>query len=288
MSGGPSMWWCRHPRRTEPKAAPMTEFHPVPEPRGTLTHVNCVVSAPLGYRPLHLDLHVPPGDGPFPVVLWIHGGGWMTGSRVWTVDQRFHERMVARGYAVADVDYRLAMEATWPAQQADVDAAVRWLRHHATALRLDPDRFAVLGESAGGQIAAVAALTGTGDTAIQAAIIWYGPADLAGLRRQEDPLEFPAILLGGPVAERQAVARLASPLHNVHRAAPPFLLVHGTEDEIVPFAEAAGFAGALRAQGVRCDVIPVQGARHVFAGAAVEVGTLTEAGADFLDDVLGR
>ena len=103
----------------------MTDFHPLPEPRKTLTHANCVVSTPLGYRPLHLDLHVPPGDGPFPVVLWIHGGGWITGSRAWTVDQRFHERMVARGYAVADVDYRLALEATYPAQQADIDAAVR-------------------------------------------------------------------------------------------------------------------------------------------------------------------
>ncbi|WP_327003700.1 alpha/beta hydrolase [Dactylosporangium sp. NBC_01737] len=264
----------------------MTDFHPLPEPRATLTHANCVVSTPVGYRPLHLDLHVPPGDGPFPVLLWIHGGGWLTGSRVWTVDQRFHERMVARGYAVADVDYRLVLEATYPAQQADIDAAVRWLRHHAAALRIDPGRFAVLGESAGGQLAAIAALTGTGDTAIQAAVIWYGPADLAGLREQHDPFTAPAILLGGPIAERAAFARLASPLHNIHPEAPPFLLVHGTEDETVPFAEAAGFAEALRAQGVRCDVLTVEGAGHVFTGAAVEVGTLTEAGADFLDDVL--
>jgi acetyl esterase/lipase len=266
----------------------MTEFHPVPEPRKTLTHAGCVVSTPLGYRPLQLDLHVPPGDGPFPVVLWLHGGGWMTGSRVWTVDQQFHERMLSRGYAVADVDYRLALEAVYPAQQADVDAAVRWLRHHAETLRLDPDRFAVLGESAGGQIAAISALTGTGDTAIQAAVIWYGPVDLSTLREQDDPFAFPALLLGGPVGERTAFARLASPLHNVHPDAPPFLLVHGTEDDIVPFAEAVSFAEALRAQGVRCDLLPVQGAGHVFAGASVEVGTLTEAGADFLDDVFNR
>jgi acetyl esterase/lipase len=262
------------------------EFQAVPGPRATLTHANCVVSTPLGYRPLHLDLHVPPGDGPFPVLLWIHGGGWMTGSRVWTVDQQFHERMLARGYAVADVDYRLALEAVWPAQQADIDAAVRWLRHHAVALRIDPDRFAVLGESAGGQLAAIAALTGTGDSAIQAVILWYGPADLSNRRDQDDPFEFPAVLLGGPLAERTALARLASPLHNIHAGAPPFLLVHGTEDETVPFAEAVGFAEALRAQGVRCDVLPVEGAGHVFTGATVEVGTLTEAGADFLDDVL--
>ncbi|WP_433384511.1 alpha/beta hydrolase fold domain-containing protein [Actinoplanes sp. CA-142083] len=266
----------------------MTDLHPIPEPRKTLTHANCVVSTPLGYRPLHLDLHVPPGEGPFPVVLWVHGGGWMTGSRVWTVDQRFHERMVARGYAVADVDYRLAREATYPAQQADIEAAIRWLRHHAGALRIDPERFAVLGESAGGQLAAVAALTGSGDTAIQAVIIWYGPADLSTLRNQDDPFTAPAILLGGPLAERTAFARLASPLHHIHPDAPPFQLVHGTEDKIVPFAEATGFAEALRAQGVRCDLLPIEGAGHVFEGASVEVGTLTEAGIDFLDDVLIR
>ncbi len=266
----------------------MTEPHPVPEPRKTLTHANCVVSTPLGYRPLHLDLHVPPGDGPFPVLLWIHGGGWMTGSRVWTVDQRFHERMVARGYAVADVDYRLALEATYPAQQADIDAAVRWLRHHAAALRIDPGRVAALGESAGGQLAAMAGLTGTGDTAIQAVILWYGPADLSGFPDRDDPFTGPAFLLGGPPAERLAFARLASPLFNIHPDAPPFLLVHGTEDELVPFAEAVAFAEALRARGVRCDLLPVEGAGHVFTGASVEVGTLTEAGADFLDDVLAR
>jgi acetyl esterase/lipase len=266
----------------------MTDLQPLPEPRKTLTHANCVVSAPLGYRPLLLDLHVPPGDGPFPVVLWIHGGGWLTGSRVWTVDQRFHERMIARGYAVADVDYRLALEATYPAQQADIDAAIRWLRHHCDALRIDPGRFAVLGESAGGQLAAIAGLTGAGDTAIQAVVTWYGPADLSTLRNQDDPFTGPALLLGGPLSERTAFAKLASPLHNIHPEAPPFLLVHGTEDEIVPFAEAAGFAEALRALGVRCDLLPVEGAGHVFAGASVDVGTLTEAGADFLDSVFAR
>jgi len=266
----------------------VVDLHPVPEARATLTHANCVVSTPLGYRPLHLDLHVPAGDGPFPVVLWIHGGGWMSGSRVWTVDDRFHERLVARGYAVADVDYRLALEATYPAQQADIDAAIRWLRHHAAALRIDPGRFAALGESAGGQLAAIAGLAGAGDTAIQAVILWYGPADLANRPNPDDPFTNLALLLGGPLSERTGLARLASPTHHIHPDGPPFQLVHGTADEIVPFAEAVGFAEALRAQGVRCDVLPVEGAGHVFAGASVEVGALTEAGADFLDDVFGR
>ena len=89
---------------------------------------------------------------------------------------------------------------------------------------------------------------------------------------------------------RSASSRDGRPrrVNNIHPDAPPFLLVHGTEDETVPFADAVGFAEALRAHGVRCDVLPVEGAGHVFTGASVEVGTLTEAGADFLDDVFNR
>lgn len=264
----------------------MTGFMPLPEHRPTRTHAGCVVSDPLGYRPLQLDLHIPPGPGPFPVLLWLHGGGWMTGSRVWTVDPRFHERMVARGYAVADVDYRLAMETTYPGQQADIDAAIRWLRHHAAALRLDPDRFAALGESAGGQLAGIAGLTGEGDTALQAVILWCAPVDLVSLPDQRDPFSYPAILFGGPVGERAGLARLASPIHNIGAEAPPFLLVHGTDDQTVPFGEAVRFADAMRAAGHRADLLTVEGAGHVFRGASIEIGELTEASADFLDETL--
>jgi acetyl esterase/lipase len=261
---------------------------PPPAPRPTVSYANCTVSVIAGYRPLHLDLHVPPGDGPFPTVLWIHGGGWTEGSRVWLPDTiapfGLHERLVARGYAVADVDYRLAREAQYPAQLVDVQAAIRWLRVFSGELKLDPARFATLGESAGGHLAAMAALTGEGETAIQAVVDWYGASDL-DFRNLDDVTTAPAMLLGGPVGERLDFARWASPRHRVHAGAPPFLLMHGVEDVVVPYEQSVAMAQALRAQGVRADVYPVEGAGHCFEGCP-EIGKLLDASIDFLDDVL--
>ncbi|HEX6871037.1 MAG TPA: alpha/beta hydrolase [Micromonosporaceae bacterium] len=268
----------------------MEHFLPPPSPRPTITHPNCTVATPVGYRPLHLDLHLPGGPGPFPVILWIHGGGWQEGSRLWLPDSiepyGFHDRAVGRGYAVADVDYRLASEAPYPAQLADVQAAIRWLRHYASRLRLDPHRFATLGESAGGHLAAMAGLTGTGDTAIGAVVNWYGAADL-DFRDASDPHTAPAMLLGGPIEERRDYARWASPVHRAHPGAPPFLNVHGTADSIVPFSQSERLAEALRAHGVRCDLLPVAGAEHCFVGHP-DIAALIEASLDFLDEVLGQ
>lgn len=264
------------------------EFMPVPPPRPTITYANCTVSAPAGFRPLHLDLHLPEAEGPFPVVLWVHGGGWQEGSRTGmpeTVEPfGFHERFLARGYAVADVDYRLYGEAPYPAQLLDVQSAVRWLRHHATELRLDTSRFATLGESAGGHLAAMAGLAGDGATAIQAVVNWYGATDLLDVRDDEERFSSPALLLGGPIAERRELAAWASPLHRVHPAAPPFLNMHGTDDDVVRFEQSVRMAEALRGHGVRCDLYPVAGAGHCFAGHD-DIGGLIEASADFLDDV---
>ncbi|WP_027344279.1 alpha/beta hydrolase [Hamadaea tsunoensis] len=267
----------------------MTEFLPVPSPRPTVTYANCTVSAIQGFRPLHLDLHLPPGDGPFPVVLWIHGGAFWEGSRVWMPDtvgpHRFHERLLARGYAVADVDYRLSGEAAYPAQIVDVQAAIRWLRHHAAALRLDPRRFATLGESAGGHLALMAGFTGAGETAIQAVVNWYGVADMTGFTEAIDPGHPLVALLGGPPAERTDFARWASPLHRVHAAAPPVLSIHGEADSTVPVGESVQLTEALQNLGVRADLHRVPGAEHCFDGYA-DIGGLIEESADFLDDVL--
>jgi acetyl esterase/lipase len=266
------------------------EYRPPPPRRTTVTHANITVAAPVGFRPLHLDLHLPPGaDGPSPVVLWIHGGGWREGSRLELPESiapfDFHGRLLARGYAVADVDYRLAFEAQYPAQLADVQAAIRWLRHYAEQLDIDPARFATLGESAGGHLASMAGLLGEGDTAIQAVVNWYGVADLTTIGDPQDATTLPAQLLGGPIGDRLDFARSASPVYRVHPDAPPFLNMHGKTDAIVPYAQSERFTDALRAQGIRCDLYPVEGADHCFVGCP-DIGALIEASADFLDDVL--
>jgi acetyl esterase/lipase len=223
------------------------------------------------------------------VVLWIHGGGWQSGSRLALPDSiapfGFHDRLIARGYAVADVDYRLAFEAPYPAQLVDVQAAIRWLRHYAAQLDLDPARFATFGESAGGQLAAVAGLLGEKETAIQAVVNWYGAADFSALSNLDDPSTAPAVLLGGPLRDRLDFARWASPVHRAHPGAPPFLNMHGTDDQVVPYAQAERLTEALRAVGVRCDLYPVKGADHCFVGYS-DIGGLIDASADFLDDVL--
>jgi acetyl esterase/lipase len=268
----------------------MDAFVGPPAPRPTLTYADCVVARVEGYRPLRLDLHVPAGDGPFPVVLWIHGGGWRDGDRATLPETiapfNFHERLVGRGYAVADVEYRLSDEARYPAQLVDVQAAVRWLRRFAARLRLDPDRFAALGESAGGHLAAMAGLTGEGDTAIQAVVNWYGAAAL-DFRDPDDPANSMARLLGGPIGARLDFARWASPVHRAHPGAPPFLNVHGTADSVAPYALSERLTAALRAHGVRCDLLPVPDAEHIFAGYD-DIGGLIDASVDFLDDVLKR
>ena len=156
-----------------------------------------LVYADLGGTDLRLDLYVPPGPGPHPVVVWIHGGGWSGGSRFPIPNGA--AGLVARGIAVASVDYRLTSEAgrygalpvTFPAQIEDVKGAVRWLRAHAPQYGLDPARVGSWGSSAGGHLSALLAVSGsvaelegtTGgnlafSSAVQAGADWFGPADL--------------------------------------------------------------------------------------------------------------
>lgn len=291
---------------------------------GWLTFRDVTVARPRRYRPLRLDLRVPPGPRPAPVIVWIHGGSWRTGSRLDLpaplAAAGFAGRILRRSYALAAVEYRLSREAVFPAQLHDVKAAIRWLRAFAGELGLAPDRFAAWGESAGGHLAALAGLTGSpaarpvpggsgpeleGDnglpgvpSAVQAVVDWYGPVDLVGDERHwaaaraaghphaaGDGEAPDEWLLGGRRSERRAEAAVASPVRYAHPGAPPFVCVHGTADPIVPYAQSELLASALRAHGVRCDLHPVPDAGHVFAGAP-DVGALVELSLDFLDEVL--
>jgi acetyl esterase/lipase len=264
-------------------------YEPPPPPRtedgGIRWYANAVVAEIQDYRPLHLDLRVPSGSGPFPVVVWIHGGAWWGGSRLRLPETiaavGFHDRLLRRGYAVADVDYRLSREAVFPAQLEDVRAAIRWLRTFAGELGLDPARFAAWGESAGGHLAALVGLAGD----VQAVVDWYGVAGMVDVPDLDlEPVEW---LLGSHPAERPELAIAASPLSHVHAEAPPFLCMHGTADQVVPFRHSELLAAALREVGVRCDLHPVAGADHIFLGHP-DVGQLVETSRTFLDDVLGR
>ncbi len=261
-------------------------------------HFADVVHAQLiGYRPLQLDLWVPEAITAVPVVLWMHGGGWLFGDRHTLPDtlrpRQVIDALLDAGLAVATVDYRLAKEAVFPAQLHDVKAAVRHLRGFADLLGLDGGRVGAWGESAGGHLALLLALTGTGTPSwsgvdldgsvgrtdvpgdVQAAVDWYGPTDLAALPRRPPPPEIAAVLhpeLRRPpedalLAGLDPDTRLAaSPCEHLHAGTPPILVVHGDADPVVPVEQSQSFVRALADTGGRVTLVRVPGAGHVLRG----------------------
>ncbi|MFF4449805.1 alpha/beta hydrolase fold domain-containing protein [Streptomyces sp. NPDC001502] len=248
-----------------------------------------------GYRPRLLDVHVPASDGPVPAVVWIHGGGWLDGDRrhpppTVPVDL-LHGSVLRAGLALVSIDYRHSLEAPFPAQLHDVKAAIRYVRRFADTLGIDPERIGVWGESAGGHLAALAGLTRPdgpagealegsvgvrdGHTAVRAVVDWYGVSELASLLPRPLPPAPPGdafpdpltALLGGTPEERPELARTASPVTYAEGATPPpFLLIHGTADKLVPYSQSEVLAEALRSAGGEATLQPVEGADHIFLG----------------------
>ncbi|SIT83625.1 alpha/beta hydrolase [Microbacterium sp. RU33B] len=222
------------------------------------------------FRPLSLDLRAPDVDGA-PVVVFLHGGGWLRGSRkVFTPglsDAQSFDRIVAAGFAVASCEYRLSGEARFPAQLDDVETAIEWLARHGGEYGVDASRLVLWGVSAG---ATLAALAGLGRDDVRGVVDWFGPADLFAMADHpmgdapEDTRE--ARWLGGPAASVPALARAASPALQVHAAAPPFHIAHGTADEHVPFAQSAALAAALHTVGADVELLAVEGGRHFWQG----------------------
>ncbi|MCM2313791.1 MAG: alpha/beta hydrolase [Thermoanaerobaculia bacterium] len=229
---------------------------------------------------LFLDLFVPSGRGPFPVIVSVHGGSWASGTR----DQGLAILQLDRGYAVANMDYRLAPASTWPAQVEDAKAAVRWLRANSGRFALDPGRIGVMGLSAGGHIGAVLG-TSHGVTAlegielgnggysseVQAVVDYFGPSDLLKLKQQalpcmpgdpNDPAEAPSQLLGCTLPLCPEKAATANPITYVTPDDPPFLLLHGTSDCLVPWQQSQILHDALRKAGVRSKLIVIPFATH--------------------------
>jgi len=262
---------------------------PLPGPGGTRLLLGVAYAAIPGIRPLELDLHLPAGDGPHPVAVFLHGGGWRVGSRHSAgpmyrgVSPTPFERMAQAGIAVAGVDYRLSGEATFPAQLHDAKAAVRWLRARAGELGIDPERIAAWGESAGGHLAELLGLVTDpgleGDvgipgpsSAVSAVVAWYAPSDVAAVAGDlgadpSDPTTREALLLGAPAVDVPELAAQASPISHVAAGAPPFLLLHGADDTLIPRAQSERFHAALVAAGVDADLELFEGANHMWQGS---------------------
>ena len=251
---------------------------------------------------LLLDLVVPDGDAPAsgrPVVVWLHGGGWRLQDRTACPDLSRH--FAARGLAMVSIDYRLAPTHRHPVQVIDLRRALRFLRANASELSLDPDRIGLWGSSAGGHVASMAALLGRqpalpGELATADDLSWpvdvacvvegYGPAALADLLppfaptasgRQPTPEED---LLGGPASSVEDHERLlsrardASPVEQDAHGAPPFLVLHGLNDQMVPATQSIALHEHLAAAGVDSSLLLIEGFGHGFLnpGDVAELG----------------
>ncbi|QFG68633.1 alpha/beta hydrolase [Ornithinimicrobium pratense] len=252
--------------------------------RGAMSLSGLTYGVVRGFRPLVLDLHIPEGaEAPVPVVVWIHGGGWMEGDRrqvplQWG-QQVVFDTVVAAGMAVATVDYRLLGEAPFPACVHDCVAAVRYLRHFADDLGLDPDRIGLWGESAGAHLASMVAFLGSrgeadprllgsvgvadGRVDSQAVVLFYGAESLEALVGDHD-------FGPAPFGDNPAMVRAMAPIEHVHDGIPPVLLMHGDRDGIVDAEHSRRLHAALRDAGVDSTMEITPGADHCFLGTPIQ------------------
>lgn len=241
-----------------------------------------------------LDLYLPeaPSESPLPLIVHIHGGGWRAGSKFPCPVAG----MVLKGYAVASVEYRFSQKALFPAQIQDCQAAIRWLRAHAGHYHFDAGHVGVIGGSAGGHLSALVGTSG-GEKAfapigghedqsdrVQAVCDIFGPADFSTVVQQaaadknvrnifafNTPGDPYSDLIGTRLDDK-AKADAVSPVHYVGKDAPPFLILHGTHDALVPLAQSEELAAALKQQGIEVWLQRLPGSGHggpAFAKPAV-------------------
>ncbi|MBV8571471.1 MAG: alpha/beta hydrolase [Acidobacteriaceae bacterium] len=214
---------------------------------------------------LRLDASIPQDAKAAPAVIIVHGGGWVAGNRRVDVAPLFTP-LTDAGFAWFSIDYRLATDVTqFGIAIEDVESAVRFVKTHASEFHVDPNRIALIGESAGGQLAAMAALRAGPDASVRAVAALYAPSDLVALLKNSNyvPAQIRESVVGTPW-ERMILAGLSglSPIDNVRPDMPPFLLIHGTADPLVPFEQSTAMCSRMRQAGASCQIYPVQGAGH--------------------------
>jgi pectinesterase len=217
---------------------------------------------------LRLDACVPEGKGPFPAIILVHGGGWSGGDKTSGVDPLFAPFSRA-GLAWFSINYRLAPQYHYPAPVEDVETAIRWVKEHAAEFNVDPERLALLGESAGGHLAAMVAMRAKDDTRLAAVVAFYAPVDLESDTERRGGLSLSLRgLFGRTYQVDEQVTQLlreTSPVNYVHSGLPPFLLVHGTADMSVPYSQSVKLQTKLKAAGVVCDLITIDDGVHGMA-----------------------
>jgi acetyl esterase/lipase len=280
-------------------------------PGGVTSLADVTYSTIPGYRPMIVDIYMPAkAVGPKPLILYIHGGGWVAGhtrhSGALSDFPAVLARLASEGFVVASLEYRLAAEAPFPAQLQDARAALRFLKSNAARYGIDPARSGVWGGSAGGHLAALTAMTcgvsaldpaqtkaAPGSECVQAAVTWYGVFDFAALAAsrpgQADAAAARLLACKGPCTAADYAP--ASPVTYIDAKDPPFLLIHGDDDQTVPVAQSHLAEAKLKAAGVPVESIYIPGVDHSFigkTGADTRAATLraTNATFDFFHKVL--
>ncbi len=239
-----------------------------------------------------LDVFTPATGTNWPLIVWVHGGAWLAGSK----DNCPALRFLREGYAVASINYRLSQHAVYPAQIEDCKAAIRWLRANAGRFGYDGARIGVWGSSAGGHLVALLGTTGstrefdTGSLSnvssrVQCVVDFFGPSDLTRMAAQalpgskldhDGPGSPESKLVGGPIQQTRELAARANPINFISVQTPPFLILHGDADDVVPIGQSEILHAALKKGGVDSTFHVVKGAGHGFKNGAEVDPMVTE------------
>lgn len=245
-------------------------------PTGTVLHDNIRYSKDTVSKHL-LDIYLPANaKEKIPLVIFIHGGGWMHNDKY--ADMGYMKKtvaeIVANGFALASIDYRFSTQAVFPAQIQDCNQAISFLYDNADKYGLDRSKFAVIGFSAGGHLASMVGLARNNNVdaffvprasrffQIKAVIDFYGPSDLLLFPGSDNAKSAEALLIGAAPFERPDLSKIASPVTYVDKNDPPFLIIHGEKDDMVPLNQSRLLSSWLKIAGVPNELIIVKDAPH--------------------------
>ena len=237
-----------------------------------------------GNRPLEAVLYRPTetDEAPYPIIIWIHGGAWLHGTR--HDNQDICEKIVEHGFVCLSIEYRLSPEAIFPAQIQDCKCAVRYVRANADKLNVSAEKIGVWGPSAGGHLvsllgtsAGVEDFEGDGgwsdeSSSVQAVCDWFGPSDFLQMSKfpcdfDHDAADSPeSLLVGGAIQDNPDKVQKANPITYISDETPPFYIAHGTADRIVPFNQSELFHAALVEHGIDVTFEKLENAGHGGAG----------------------
>ncbi len=208
---------------------------------------------------------------PRPLLVWIHGGAFMSGDKA--ENHAIGPELMTSGYAVATINYRLSGDAKWPAQITDCKAAIRFLRAHAKDYNIDPDRIAVWGSSAGGQLAALVGTSGSAkkfdvgehldhSSAVSCSVDMFGPIDFEKMPQFTSPTSPEAKMWGRATSEALDLAREACPITYLTKDTPPVLILHGDADTVIHISQSQLFHDAMKNARASGDFITLPGVGH--------------------------